>query len=352
MTLNNSLRAGNITKPQFNESLKNLNKPFTGLKGKNYEQAIIDRAGTQAGKIQQGKFYGFNDFLTDIRADAAADGPICTIVRTKKANGGTISCVDAVEEAIQKEPEKLVQGASRIGKFKTAALGFLNFAKRGAKYGAIAAAGAATAGFVKSFRNDDPTTYLSNEDQQKNMLIDMVTDPVIDEPKADPAILDYQIPAIGATAVAGTTITAPSTFEAARSKRMGKTPSGYTKTGLKILGRGLASLGTPAGLLATEPLFVGGQIAEGDSLTDIATNPLNYLGAAFAPEVSKFATKGLSPKVSGLMRLGLSPARLMTLGRFGKFGLAGALGIAGYNLFDQYRKGEGFFAPEEEYGKL
>ncbi len=352
MTLNNSLRAGNITKPQFNESLKNLNKPFTGLKGKNYEQAIIDRAGTQAGKIQQGKFYGFNDFLTDIRADAAADGPICTIVRTKKANGGTISCVDAVEEAIQKEPEKLVQGASRIGKFKTAALGFLNFAKRGAKYGAIAAAGAATAGFVKSFRNDDPTTYLSNEDQQKNMLIDMVTDPVIDEPKADPAILDYQIPAIGATAVAGTTITAPSTFEAARSKRMGKTPSGYTKTGLKILGRGLASLGTPAGLLATEPLFVGGQIAEGDSLTDIATNPLNYLGAAFAPEVSKFATKGLSPKVSGLMRLGLSPARLMMLGRFGKVGLAGALGIAGYNLFDQYRKGEGFFAPEEEYGKL
>ena len=189
-------------------------------------------------------------------------------------------------------------------------------------------------------------------DQQKNMLIDMVTDPIADEPKADSAILDYQLPAIGATAVAGTAATAPSTFEAARSKRMGKTPSGYTKTGLKILGRGLASLGTPAGLLATEPLFIGGQIAEGDSLTDIATNPLNYLGATFASPVSKFATKGLSPKMSGLMRLGLSPMRLAVLSRFGGYGLAAAAGIAGYNLFDQYRKGQGFFAPEEEYGKL
>jgi len=236
-------------------------------------------------------------------------------------------------------------------KVKNAASSFLNFAKRGGKYGAIAAAGAAGAGLVKTFMNDDPTTYLSNEDQQKNMLIDMITDPVVDEPRADSAILDYQIPAIGATAVAGTAATAPSTFEAARSKRFGKRPSGYTKTGLKVLGRGLASLGTPAGLLATEPLFIGGQIAQGDSLTDVATNPLNYLGAAFAPEISKFTTKGLSPKMSGLMRLGLSPARLMMLGRFGKIGLAGALGIAGYNLFDQYRKGQGFFTPDEEYGK-
>ena len=236
-------------------------------------------------------------------------------------------------------------------KVKNAASSFLNFAKRGGKYGAIAAAGAAGAGLVKTFMNDDPTTYLSNEDQQKNMLIDMITDPVVDEPRADSAILDYQIPAIGATAVAGTAATAPSTFEAARSKRFGKRPSGYTKTGLKVLGRGLASLGTPAGLLATEPLFIGGQIAQGESLTDVATNPLNYLGAAFAPEISKFTTKGLSPKMSGLMRLGLSPARLMMLGRFGKIGLAGALGIAGYNLFDQYRKGQGFFTPDEEYGR-
>ena len=284
---------------------------------------------------------------------------ICRIFGgAKLANGGQ-GCGAQMAAALDEDPigtatkvQSLQSEGGSVNRIKSAATSFLNIAKKGGKYGAIAAAGAAATGFVKSFRNDDPTTYLSNEDQQKNMLIDMVTDPIADEPKADAAILDYQLPALGAGAVAGTAVTAPSTFEAARSKRMGKTPSGYTKTGLKILGRGLASLGTPAGLLATEPLFVGGQIAEGDSLTDIATNPLNYLGAAFAPEVSKFATKGLSPKVSGLMRLGLSPARLMMLGRFGKVGLAAALGIAGYNLFDQYRKGQGFFAPEEEYGKL
>ena len=52
------------------------------------------------------------------RKDAAANGPICGLVRSKKANGGTISCVDAVEDAIQNEPEKLVRDASKIDKFK------------------------------------------------------------------------------------------------------------------------------------------------------------------------------------------------------------------------------------------
>ena len=268
---------------------------------------------------------------------------------------GTVNCVQT-KLATETEIPKLTQlddSSPGLTKMKNAATKFLQnpLLRKGGKYGAIAAAGAAGAGLVKTFMNDDPTTYLSNEDQQKNMLIEMVTDPLADEPKADPAILDYQIPAIGATAVAGTAATAPSTFEAARSKRFGKRPSGYTKTGLKVLGRGLASLGTPIGLLATEPLFIGGQIAEGDSVTDIATNPLNYLGAAFAPEISKFATKGLSPKMSGIMRLGLSPARLMMLGRMGKIGLAAALGIAGYNLYDQYKTGQGFFTPEVEYGR-
>ena len=40
------------------------------------------------------------------------------------------------------------------------------------------AAGAAGLALVKEFRNDDPTTYLSNEDQQKNMLVDMATQPI------------------------------------------------------------------------------------------------------------------------------------------------------------------------------
>jgi hypothetical protein len=232
-------------------------------------------------------------------------------------------------------------------KVKNAASSFLNFAKRGGKYGAIAAAGAAGAGLVKTFMNDDPTTYLSNEDQQKNMLIDMITDPVVDEPRADSAILDYQLPVVGAGAAAGTAAVAPSTIEAARSGALGAKKSGITKTGLKTLGRGLASLGTPAALLATEPLFIGGQIAEGDSLGEIATDPINYLGAAFADPATRFATKGLGPTASKIMRLGISPSVLKTVSRrFGLPGLALSLGISGYETFDDYRNKRGFFREE------
>jgi hypothetical protein len=288
------------------------------------------------------------NLFTNIRADAVAGGQICSLVRTKKANGGTISCVDAVEEAIQKEPEKLAQKASRIEKFKNSATGFLNFVKKGGKFGAIAAGGAAAAGLVKTFMNDDPTTYLSNEEQQKNMLVDMVTGSLDDTPQEKPAILDYQLPAIGGAAVAGTAAVAPSTIEAARSGALGSTKSGITKTALKTLGRGLAALGTPAGLLATEPLFLAGQVQQGDSLTDIATNPMNYLGAAFAGPITDFATKGVNPLIAKTMRLGISPSVLKTVSRrFGLPGLALSAGISGYELFDDYRNKRGMFSAEE-----
>ena len=160
--------------------------------------------------------------------------------------------------------------------------------------------------------------------------------------------MDYQLPALGGAAVAGTAAVAPSTIKAATSKRFGKEPSGITKTALKTLGRGLATLGTPAGLLATEPLFIAGQIQQGDSLTDIATNPMNYLGAAFAGPVTEFATKGLSPTIAKTMRLGISPSVLKTVSRrFGLPGLALSAGISGYELFDDYRNKRGMFSAEE-----
>ena len=175
----------------------------------------------------------------------------------------------------------------------------------------------------------------------------MVTGKLDDTPEESPAILDYQLPALGGAAVAGTAAVAPSTIKAATSKRFGKEPSGITKTALKTLGRGLATLGTPAGLLATEPLFIAGQIQQGDSLTDIATNPFNYMGAAFAGPATEFATKGLSPAIAKTMRLGISPSVLKTVSRrFGLPGLALSLGISGYETFDDYRNKRGMFSEE------
>ena len=270
---------------------------------------------------------------------------ICTLTA---ATGGTAaSCIQRIDEdpiGVAKKITEVEKPVGKLGAFKNAALGFL---KRGGKFGALAAVGAAGAGLVKTFMNDDPTTYLSNEDQQKNMLISMITDPVVDEPKSDAAILDYQLPVIGAGAAAGTAAVAPSTIEAARSGALGAKKSGITKTGLKTLGRGLASLGTPLGLLATEPLFIGGQIVEGDSLGEIATDPINYLGAAFVDPATRFATKGLGPTASKIMRLGISPSVLKTVSRrFGLPGLALSLGISGYETFDDYRNKRGFFSEE------
>jgi hypothetical protein len=294
------------------------------------------------------------NFAETARADAKANGRICKIVTTKLANGGNVRCVDAVEDALQKNPEKLAQDVNRLpyeegpfNKVKNAATGFLSIAKRGGKFGALAAVGAAGAGAVKAFMNDDPTTYLSNEDQQKNMLIDMITDPIVDEPKTDSAIIDAQLPVLGAGAVAGTAVTTPSSLKAFRDKALGAKKSGITMTGLKGLGRGLGTLGTPLGLLATEPLFIGGQLAEGDSLGEIATDPLNYLGAAFVPYTDKLVSTGLNPGIAKTMRLGISPSTLKTVSRrFGLPGLALSLGISGYETFDDYRNKRGFFSEE------
>jgi hypothetical protein len=288
--------------------------------------------------------------VAELKPGSKSFRAVCTNL---KASGGT---VDSCLEIIAKDPEaaankfkNLDVESGPLAKVKNAATNFLQrpFVKGAGKFGALAAVGAAGAGAVKAFMNDDPTTYLSNEEQQKNLLIDMVTGSLDDTPQESPAILDYQLPAIGGAAVAGTAAVAPSTIEAARSGALGSTKSGITKTALKTLGRGLATLGTPAGLLATEPLFLAGQIQQGDSLGEIATNPMNYLGAAFAGPVTEFATKGLNPAIAKTMRLGISPSVLKTVSRrFGLPGLALSAGISGYEMFDDYRNKRGMFSEE------
>jgi len=292
-------------------------------------------------------------FFDRARADAKVNGRICSLVQAELANGGTVKCVDAVEDALQKNPQKLAQQVNQLpyeegpfNKVKNAATSFLKSPMlRGAgKFGAIAAGGAVAAGFVKEFMNDDPTTYLSNEEQQKNLLIDMVTGSLDDTPQESPAIGDAYLPALGAATVAGTAVTAPSTIEAARSKALGSTKSGITKTALKTLGRGLAATQTPLGLLATEPLYLAEQVQQGDSLGEIATNPLNYFGAAFASDADSIVSRGLNPSIAKTMRLGISPTVLKTVSRrFGLPGLALSMGISGYEMFDNYRSGRGLF---------
>ena len=275
-----------------------------------------------------------NSFFKIAREDAINNGPICRVVGGQNTGGSTISCVDAVEDALQKNPQKLAENVSKIGKFKNTALGFLK--SGGFKtFGAGAAVGTAI-GLVKAFSNDDPTSYLSNEDQQKNMLVEMATDPIsIDTEK--PAILDYQLPALGATLAGTTALAAPSTIKASKSRAFGiekkKPRPGMVKTGLRVLGRGLGVAASPALLAPFMAGDIASQVAEGDSFTDIATDPLNYTYPIFAEQTDKL-TKGLSPTLRKIARLGLPKIALRGLSRAGIAGLAGSLAIQGMGLID------------------
>lgn len=329
-----------------------FDKPATELS----PEDIRDTRALFRGQIKQegtsrGLFKSGEELLKAVE-NSTARSAACGKILSKATGGIASTCAEAIRKDPVGSAQKLAELDTQSGplaKVKNAALRFLQSPLlRGAgKFGALAAAGAVAAGAVKKFMNDDPTTYLSNEEQQKNMLIDMVTGQLDDTPQERPAILDYQLPVLGAGAVAGTAAVAPSTIEAARSGALGATKSGITKTALKTLGRGLTALGTPAALLATEPLYIAGQVQQGDSLTDIATNPMNYLGAAFAGPATEFATKGLSPTLAKTMRLGISPSVLKTVSRrFGLPGLALSAGISGYELFDDYRNKRGMFREE------
>ena len=300
----------------------------------------------------------------------------CTINRAEGGRinmvegGSTPKCVDIKlnrdPEGFMKKVASIEETSGPINKIKNFASTFLNVAKKGGRFGAFAAAGAAAAGLVKEFRNDDPSTYLSNETQQKNMLIDMITQPVsapLEQPST--AFGDAQLPAIGAVTAAGMIPGGAELYKQRTGAGGMKRPLGGPRLdaeGAKILqkrvspfraalgpmsgvlGKGLAATGTPLGMLALEPLFIGQQIADGDSAGEIATNPMNYLGPAFAGSLSKEATRMAPKAVSTFMRLGISPTALKTVSRrFGLPGLGISAGISGYEMYQNKKAGRGLF---------
>ena len=274
-----------------------------------------------------------NNFFKIAREDAINNGAICRVVGGKNTGGSTISCVDAVEDALQKNPQKLAEDVSKIGKFKNVALNFLK--SPGVKTFTLAgAAGTVGAAIVKEFRNDDPTTYLSNEDQQKSMLVAMATDPIADDFER-PDILDFQLPAAGALVAGSTVAAAPSTIAASKTRALGieKKRPGLVKTGFRTLGRGLGVAASPGLLAPLAAMDITDQIADGDSLADIGTNPMNYLYPAFSGQTTKL-TRGINPTLRKIGSLGLGRVGLKALSRAGIVGLAASLGIQGYNLLD------------------
>ena len=299
----------------------------------------------------------------------------CTIGRAEGGRinmvegGSTSKCVDIKlnrdPKGFMKKVASIEETSGPINKIKNFASTFLNVAKKGGRFGAFAAAGAAAAGLVKEFRNDDPSTYLSSEGQQKNMLIDMMTQPV-STPTETPstAFGDAQLPAIGAVTAAGMIPGGAELYRQRTGAGGMKRPLGGPRLdaeGAKILknrvspfraltgpisgvfGKGLAATGTPLGMLALEPLYIGQQIADGDSVGEIATNPMNYLGAAFTGALSKESTRFVPKTISSIMRLGISPMALKGVSRFGLAGLGLSAGISGYEMYQNKKAGRGLF---------
>ena len=323
------ITAGTISLDDAKLEIERINRDVGPIRMKLDDGYFGTKTTTQKATMQAAESY-LDNFIKNVKGTKGA----CRIL-IGKAIGGN---VDTCEAIIRQDPEgaakkivSLEDSSTAVTKVKNAALGFLrNPGIRG--FGAAAIAGAAGAGLVKQFNNNDPTTYLSNEDQQKSMLVDMATDS-ISTSFDRPAILDYQLPALGAEAAAGLAVTAPSTIKASKSRALGiekkRVAPGTIKTGARVLGRGLASLGTPLALLPMEAMNVTSQIAEGDSPLDIATDPLNYLGATFAEPATRIASRGVNPKIATAMRLGMSPGALRVLSRFGGVGLGASLGIMG-----------------------
>jgi len=249
--------------------------------------------------------------------------------------------------AVNKDPVKAAQvfeqsssTSPAMTKLKQASNSFLNFVKSPnvKRFTLAGAVGAGAQAIVKEFRNDDPTSYLSNEDQQKNMLVSMATDPIAPEFER-PDILDFQLPTAGAVIAGSVVASAPSTITASKSRgagiekseRLGGPRPGVAKTGLRVLGRGLGVAASPGLLAPLAAMDITDQIASGDSLTDIATDPLNYLYPAFADQTPKL-TRGLPSALRGIASLGMSPAALRLLSRAGILGFGASLGLQGMKL--------------------
>ena len=322
------------------------------------------------------KLSGFSKFLqqdvigfgTAAKQNALAGGDICSIVQKKQSGGPVLTCVEAVEEALEKNPKKLAQDINKsnaggaFNKLKNSSTKFLTALKenpnllRGGLAGKIAlglgtvAAGAGAGALVKQFRNDDPSTYLTNDSQMEGMIIADV------EQKGkevdDNILLDNQFKLEAAAAAGLTTPIAKKVYQTARGVgETGPLPEGVGRTraalGLEkgVLGKGLWALGAPIIQVPSTLGYIAQDVREGKDVGEIATNPLNYLGAAFMnPAVKALGKAGMSRGLLGIASLGLAgTAALPALSIGAGLATLGTLGYQGYKLFTGRDREDGEF---------
>ena len=292
---------------------------------------------------------------------------VCRIVSSKDTGGSVTTCAQAIA-SLKSNPENIAKletmtpTSAALGKVKNAATSFLKFAGKGKVFAATTAVGVGAGALVKKFMSDDPSTYLTNDAQANAMILDTIDQKEREERMEAmgdaPELLDEA--AIGAEVGAmGAAIPGASAVYQARKKPFTRIVDGVKKTrpamgtaraALGPVGKALSGFATPAGIAAITPLNVASSLYEGDSAYEVATDPVNYLGPAFAGKLSQEATRGMgaTSKLARSLRLGMSPGAIkMVSRRFGIPGLALSAGISLYELADDYKMKRGLFGKKE-----
>jgi len=262
----------------------------------------------------------------------------CRALGAFNVGGDVAGCAAAVEADPIKAAtalEEIKPTSAALGKVRNAARSFLKFAGKGKTFAITAGVGAGAGALVKAFRNDDPDTYLSNENQMKAMLVD-----TFEEDTLGKAGIGGELAAAG-LAVPGSA----AVYKARRLPFKDRAAMGPVRAALGPVGKAASGFATPLGMGLTLPFQIASQLREGNSLEDIATNPLNYLAPAFAGTLTKEATRGMNQKglLAKALRLGMNPATIRAGSKFlGLPGLALSLGYEGYDQYKKYQEGEGF----------
>ena len=290
------IKAGTISLDDAKLEIERINRDVGPIRMKLDDGYFGTKTTSQKATMQAAESY-LDNFIKNVKGTKGA----CRIL-IGKAIGGN---VDTCEAIIRKDPEaaakkinQIPEQSGPINKVKNSATKFLTAIKENpnilkGRFGALAALGVGTVAagvgagaLVKQFRSDDPSTYLTNESQMEGMLIEDVNQ--LGEGVEDNIFLDNQFKLELAGAAGLTAPIAKGVYQKARGVgETGPLPEGVGRTraalglGKGVLGKGLWALGAPIVALPSTVGYVAQDVREGKDVGEIATNPLNYLGAAF-----------------------------------------------------------------------
>ena len=366
--LSQNVQSGKLSKSEYNQSVKEINKTFKGLQGTDYDQAIIDRVTTQAEKIKKGTFYGFDQFKNIIKQNIISratnnDNNICEVVFGAKgqANGGPVGggCAKQMELEFDKAPEqtlnKIAQSSdSTLKGFAQRSLSL--FPKLGT-VGKIATVAAGTGLALSGLRfNPEKGEIVTTDNDQK-----------ADQNQILQYVKDNPLKVTAGSSLGFAAQEVPGAYKAARDLGRGRVRSTLGISG--AIRPVLTTFGTPLLTGLYEGAIGAKRLEDGETMTDVLTDPLGpALGISLMEPLSKMsgvvrdakpvgilgglkrafnpfdmsnvgtARPGLTSKI---LRMGMSPRVIAGISRLGPYGMLAGAGLSALDQYNKYQNQEG-----------